>query len=167
MKTLAISIWVIIPILFFSFAKTKMQAYILFTCPALFFITSDFYFFISEYKKSTKLKWLYAIVLLLLLVLPVRYSLERLKPFEIKDRNPQWVVNLQKLNHQDFKKGILFNYNRPIEAMFYTNLTAYQQLPNKKVIINLMEQGYSVIIAENDNIPEEIKKLKGVIFKSL
>ena len=71
------------------------------------------------------------------------------------------------MNHQDFKKGILFNYNRPIEAMFYTNLTAYQQLPNKKVIINLMEQGYSVIIAENDNIPEEIKKLKGVIFKSL
>ena len=40
-----------IPLLFFSMAKTKMPAYILFTAPVLFMITGEFW----ESSKNVKL----------------------------------------------------------------------------------------------------------------
>lgn len=71
-KRLAISIWVLAPLLFFSIAKTKMQAYILFISPALFLMTSDFFFMLNDYKKNHKLKGLFNLILFLLIALPLR-----------------------------------------------------------------------------------------------
>ena len=42
--------------IFFSFAKTKMQGYILFTSPALFLMTSEFWFMLLDYKIKHKSK---------------------------------------------------------------------------------------------------------------
>jgi len=47
-KRLAISIWVLVPLLFFSITKTKMQAYILFISPALFLMTAEFFFMLND-----------------------------------------------------------------------------------------------------------------------
>ncbi len=166
-KELSIAAWFLIPFLFFSFVKTKMQAYILFTSPALIFMTADFFFWLSEYQKKYKLKLLTGLILLLLIALPLRYCIERIKPFKIIERNPQWVKDLKKIDNKEFRNGILFNYDKPVEAMFYTNLVTYSFIPDKETILNLIEKGYTVIINQNEEIPEDIKSLKGVIFENL
>ena len=166
-KYLAISIWFLVPFIFFSFAKTKMQGYILFTSPALFLMTSEFWFMLLDYKIKHKSKWLYNLILLLLIALPIRYAVERIKPFEDTDRRPKWVNNLKNLNNKKIKNGVLFNYNNPIEAMFYTNLTVYREIPNKTLIISLTEKGYTVLINNNDKLPPDIKSIKGVKIENL
>lgn len=166
-KRLAIFIWFIVPLLFFSIAKTKMQAYILFTCPALFIMTAEFWYELSAYKTNHKPKWLFNLILLLLIVLPIRYTIERVKPFEQTDRKPQWVIDLKKLDDRKIINGVLFNYDKPIEAMFYTDLTVYPNLPNKEIITDLIAQGYTVIINDNGNIPADIKAIDRVLTENL
>lgn len=165
-KRLAISIWFLIPFLFFSFAKTKMQAYILFTCPALFIMTAEFWYMLSAHRINHKLKWFFNLILFLLIALPIRYTIERSKPFVQSDRSPQWVTELKKLNDKKIKNGVLFNYDKPIEAMFYTNLTAYPDIPDKKIITELIEKGYTVIINDNGNIPPDIKAIDGLTIEN-
>jgi urease gamma subunit len=139
-----------------------MQAYILFTSPALFIMTSEFWFMLKEYRKNHKFKWLFNLILFLLIALPVRYTIERIKPFEKTDRNPQWVAELKKLNQMNISNGILLNYKRPIEAMFYTNLTVYSYLPDNKTINDLISEGYTVIVNNTKDIPQEIIEIKEI-----
>jgi hypothetical protein len=139
-----------------------MQGYILFTSPALFIMISAFWTMLSEYKNNHKLKWLFNMILILLILLPVRYSIERAKPFEIKERRPKWVSGLKEMNNRNIKKGVLFNYKLPIEAMFYTNLIVYPFIPEQDVIDSLIDKGYAVIIKNDGNIPDNIKKIPGV-----
>lgn len=169
-KHLALCVWFVIPILFFSVVKTKMQAYVLFTSPALFIVTAEFWIVLSEYKKTSKFKWFYSLVLILLIALPIRYSIERMKPFSQMERHPLWVKDLKALATKDFKNGILFNYSRPVEAMFYTDLVVYDYVPDKQTIDNLIAKGYNVAINNNNNsnrIPDEIKSMNSVYFLDL
>ena len=139
-----------------------MQAYILFTSPALFMITSDFFYMLVDYKKQHKPKWVFNLILILLILLPVRYTIERTKAFQKRDRHPRWVANLKKLNGEKINKGVLFNYDKPVEAMFYTGLTVYQTIPDNEMITELMNKGYSILINDNGNVPDRVKKIKGV-----
>ena len=143
-----------------------MQGYLLFTAPALFLLTSDFYFMLLDYKINNKHRWFFNIILILLIALPIRYGLERIKPFENRDRNPQWVLDLKELNNENIKDGILLNYENPIEAMFYTNLITYSYIPTKKTIVSLINKGYTIII-NDDEIPKEIESMDGIIIKRL
>lgn len=161
-KRLAISIWILVPLLFFSIAQTKMQAYILFISPALFMVTSEFFFMLNDYKKSRNVKWFFNLILLLLIALPIRYMIERVKPFDQSNRNPAWVISLRNINDRKISKGILFNYDKPIEAMFYTNLIAYKTIPDKNILIGLVADGYTVIINDNGKLPDDIKTITGI-----
>jgi 4-amino-4-deoxy-L-arabinose transferase-like glycosyltransferase len=161
-KPLAILVWIVIPLLFFSLVQTKMQAYILFTCPALFMITAEFYYWLYDARPNHKLKWFNSIILILLIILPIRYTIERIKPFEIKERNPQWVVDLRYLNKNTSEKMVLFNYNRPVEAMFYTELTVYPTIPDKKTIKEIQDKGYTIMLHDDGNIPKETQNINGV-----
>ncbi|MBK5284955.1 MAG: glycosyltransferase family 39 protein [Bacteroidia bacterium] len=167
-KRLALCIWFLIPFLFFSMAQTKMQAYILFTSPALFMMTSEFWYMLYERRKNnSKYKWVINLTLFLLIALPVRYCIERIKPFEKMDRNPAWVSDLKKINDKKYSNAVMFNYDKPIEAMFYTNLTVYQNIPDKKIIIQLLQKGFTVIINDDGNIPENIFLVKGLVLEHL
>ncbi|MFN5334033.1 MAG: ArnT family glycosyltransferase [Bacteroidota bacterium] len=166
-RRLAIIIWVLVPLMFFSIAKTKMQAYILFISPALFLMTAEFFFMLNDYKKNHKLIWFFNLILLLLIALPIRYMIERVKPFEQSNRNPDWAVDLRKLNERKISKGVLFNYDKPIEAMFYTNLTAYENIPDRNKITDLVADGYTVIINDDGKIPNDIKSIKGIMIERL
>lgn len=162
-----ILIWFLIPFLFFSMAKTKMQAYILFTCPALFVMTADFWNMLSSYSKNHKFKWFFNLILFLLIALPVRYTIERAKPFEKSERNPQWISDLKKLDSKKMNKVVLFNYDKSIEAMFYTTFIVYPNIPDKIVIDDLISDGYFVIINDNGNISSEIKLIDGIKIEKL
>ena len=153
--------------MFFSIAKTKMQAYILFISPALFLMTAEFFFMLNDYKKNHKLKWFLNLILLLLIALPIRYMIERVKPFEQSNRNPVWVSDLRKLNDRNISKGVLLNYDKPIEAMFYTNLTAYPNIPDSNRITDMIGEGYTVIINDDGKIPNDIKSIKSIMIERL
>ena len=113
-------------------------------------------------KTNHKFVWIFNIILVLLIVLPVRFSFERLKLFSKNDRNPQWVIDLKEFNKRGIKQGILFNYPKPIEAMFYTDLTVYPNIPKKEVVNDLIGKGYTVLINDSENIPQDILELKGI-----
>jgi urease gamma subunit len=144
-----------------------MQAYILFISPALFLMTAEFFFMLNDYKKKHKLKWFFNLILFLLIALPVRYMIERVKPFEQSERNPVWVTDLRKLNDRNISNGVLLNYDKPIEAMFYTNLTVYPNIPDRNKITDLLAKGYKVIINDDGKIPDDIKTIKGVTIERL
>lgn len=166
-KLLAVSIWALVPLLFFSIAKTKMQAYILFISPALFLMTSDFFFMLNDYKKKHSLKWIFNLALILFIALPIRYMIERVKPFEQKIRNPYWAIDLRRLNEKKIDNGVLFNYDKPIEAMFYTNLTTYPNIPDRNKIIDLIADGYTIIINDDGKLPDDIKTIEGITIEKL
>ena len=167
MKAWALCTWFLIPLIFFSMVATKMQAYILFTAPALFMITAAFYYFLFQNIQKPKLKWLLIVLMVLLIGLPVRYSIERIKPFEIKERNPQWVIDLKALDNGSTPNTLLLNYEPAIEAMFYTNLTAYPQLPDHQEIRELMNDGYKVLINDDGQLPDIIYSLEDVSIVNL
>jgi 4-amino-4-deoxy-L-arabinose transferase-like glycosyltransferase len=162
LKRMAILVWIFIPLLFFSLAKTKMQAYIMFISPALFIVTADFFFMLNEYKMSHKFKWLFNAILFLLIAAPVRYMIERVKPFAQQNRNPVWATDLRELNNRNISKGVLFNYERPVEAMFYTNLTVYKNIPDKIKITELISNGYTVIVNDDGKLADDINTIKGL-----
>lgn len=130
-------------------------------------MTSDFFFMLNEYKKTHKLKWLYYLILILLIALPIRYMIERVKPFEQNNRNPNWAIELRKLNDKKIANGVLFNYDKPIEAMFYTNLISYPHIPDSIQIIDLIADGYTVLINDNGSLPNGVKTMKGITIERL
>ena len=71
-------------------------------------------------------------------------------------------VDLKDLNKKNIKNGVLFNYNRPIEAMFYTSLTVYHNVPKKKIISDLSDQGYTILINDDGEVPSKILGMKQV-----
>jgi hypothetical protein len=61
----------------------------------------------------------------------------------------------------------LLNYDKAIEAMFYTDLTAYQYIPDRNVISDLIGEGYTIIINDNGNVPDDIKSMNGISIVTL
>jgi 4-amino-4-deoxy-L-arabinose transferase-like glycosyltransferase len=161
LKLLVLLVWFIVPIVFFSIAKTKMQAYILFVCPALFIITADFCQYLIQLE-NTKFKWVFNFIVILILITPIRYCIERLKPFKNEDSKISITASILKLKSSNFtSKDVLLNCNYPIEMMFYTNLTSYKGLPEINVIEDLIKKGYHVHINNHEKIPDEVNKING------
>ena len=168
LKLWSLVIWITIPIIFFSIAMTKMQGYILFTSPALFIIIGWFYVNRRNLKLSGIKKYLNYTIIALIIILPLRYSIERIKPLNSNERNPEWSIELKKFSKNKFpKKTILFNYQRPIRAMFYANITAYSEIPSLQDIKEYIEAGYTVLINKSNNLPVEITKLEEITFVEL
>lgn len=164
LKKWSLAIWILIPYMFFSLAKTKMQCYTLFTAPAIFIITALFWHYLYTYRNQFKYKWLSYIVLFLLIVLPLRYSFERIKPLlRYNTRNPQWTEDIKQLNKIDNStKKIIFNTESPIEIMFYTDFIAYKNIPDSETLNDLLLKGYKIYICDNKNLKQEFKKDKNI-----
>ena len=140
-----------------------MQGYLILTSPALFLMTADFYHMLLEQNKKRKLKWICIPVMALLLALPVRYSIERLKPFEQTERNPQWTRDLRELGGEEITNGVLFNYPNYIEAMFYTGIPVYDHIPDRIVLTDLLARGHTILMNDKGNIPTEIASMDGIL----
>jgi len=163
LKLLALIVWFAIPIIFFSIAATKMNGYLLIGSPALFIICSVFFYELKATIVNSKLVWFKRLVLILMIGLPIRYCIERLKPFDTTNKKkPQWVVDLKNWNQKENSKAVLFGYNAPIEAMFYTNATVYEVMPSSNTIVSLQKLGYTIFITDYSMPSKELKDLKGV-----
>ena len=147
-----------------------MQAYLLFTAPAIFIITAVFFRYLNFIKpRFKKAKLVISLIAILLLLLPVRYAIERIKPFSSRERNPQWVADLKSLNEifQE-EKVVVFNLKRPIEAMFYCdNIIAYSVVPDEKMLAKVMKKGYSSFIVKENGEIKLLKKATKVVSEQL
>ncbi len=87
----AVAIWFWVPYLFFSFSATKMQAYTLFAAPAVFIMVAKCFYDFKEWAgNSAKYKWVFLTLAYGFVLLPIRYTIERIKPFTTMDTNPAW-----------------------------------------------------------------------------
>ncbi|MEI6900592.1 MAG: glycosyltransferase family 39 protein, partial [Bacteroidota bacterium] len=153
--------WIILPLVFFSLVTTKMQAYTLFTAPAIFIITALFCVYLDRYLSRFKYKWMIALLVILLIGLPIRYSIERIKPFSVQERNPLWARELRQLNDKKYPEGtILFNTKYPVEAMFYTHLNAYPSLPDQTTLEILLHDGHQVLVCWDGK--KDFSRLKSI-----
>ncbi len=161
---LALLIWIFIPYIFFSLVKTKMPGYILFTAPAIFIIVALFWQYLDIYKKLFSYPLGIKILMILLLALPVRYSLERVNYFRPWASNPLWnqEISLLKENIAG-EKNVIFNSQNPIETMFHTNFVAYEIIPNQKTVSDIKAKGYEVYILNTTKDESKIQQLKGCI----
>jgi 4-amino-4-deoxy-L-arabinose transferase len=151
----ALLVWGFIPSIFFSFSATKLQGYTLFSAGALFLITALFIDALLRKELISRLNWLRTGFVVVMLLLPVRYCIERLKPFQSIEDMPQWQENIVRFSHriEGVDKVVVFNTGHPIEYMFHTDVTAYRRLPNDKVLDSLESIGYSIYIGSEEGLP--------------
>ena len=110
---------------------------------------------LSRPSYSSPMRGLSTIVSILLIVFPIRYALERLKPFENRDRNPSWVQHLRSLKAILPSNAILFNTTHPIESMFYTDIiAAYSISPDQETIERLLHLGYRLFLVDGEQLKE-------------
>lgn len=149
-----LSVWIFVPLLFFSAAATKMPAYLQISAPAFFLLTAVAVRYGLTIRKKTRYPLLVTVLVAGLVVLPVRYMFERIKFFSTKERSPEWSEKLKELNRslEPGKRYVLFGEKRPIEAMFYCEgLVAYPDIPNRAQIKDLENRGYTVFL-KNSNL---------------
>lgn len=155
-KSIALMVFLFLPIVFFSFAATKMKGYILFTSPILFVVTAMFIHYLITFKQKLKVNnGVINLLLVLLMLVPVRYSIERVKPFQ-KRENSDWVVLMKQIKQMKLPKNtVLFNVSNPVEIMFYTGIESYVQKPEMEQIKNLKSKGLNCyMVIENIDIKE-------------
>ncbi len=145
-----LSVWWIIPVIIFSFAETKRHTYLMLSAPAYFLITAWFWFYLQNVVVSKRYIWIKLLVLAILIILPIRICIERVKPFNREEINPVWAEDIRLLAKQiPEKQVVIFNSDKPIETMFYTNFTAYSGLPDSTTIQKFISNGYTPYVYKN------------------
>jgi len=161
-KTAFLSLWIIVPFLVFSCAKTKLPGYLLFTFPAYFILMALFVEYLLEQKKivDNKLKWLIKLTIAALFILAFRYGIERVKPFEDQSLGRAAKQELTKLNFPS--KSIVFNVPCPIEMMFRTDALAYRNMQGVAKVNELLEENYQIYIVDDQQLPPEIHQHEAI-----
>jgi 4-amino-4-deoxy-L-arabinose transferase len=132
---------------FFSVVATKMPGYTIFAAPAVWLLTAwtTEAFWKSElpFRLSRTFSRIVAIALI---ALPIRYTIERLKPFEPLHRGPHPLASPALVSKGiPARKLVLFHAPYPIEEMFFTGCTAYEQDAPKTTKDSLSNQGYTIV----------------------
>jgi 4-amino-4-deoxy-L-arabinose transferase len=157
-ESFALVVWFVLPYLFFSFVATKMQGYVLMSAPAIFIMLSYSFIYLKEIMVGSKYRKAIVLLLILLVILPVRYSLERIRPFSDINRNPPWAQELRTLETRvGGGKSVIFNIKDYIEAMFYTKITAYPFIPNQEQIDQAISKGFKIYIYDSPDISSAIR----------
>jgi 4-amino-4-deoxy-L-arabinose transferase-like glycosyltransferase len=165
LKYWGVVMWFSIPLIVFSFASTKMPGYVLVSSPAFFIATAGFMMHI--YYCKLKINWLKKILLFLVIVLPIRYCIERIKPLE-KNSEPIWVKSLKKWDEKNCTVNkVLFGFKAPIEAMFYTEAIVYEKVPDLSILDSLHRNNYEIFIVDNASLPHELRNHLGIHLISL
>lgn len=163
-----LGVWLLLPILVYSMMGTKRQTYLVENAASIFILSALFIHFLSFYKNKTRFSpKIIQLLLILLIVLPIRYTIERVKPFDNKERE---TVEQQKI--RDWKKqlspdekAVIFNTPYYIEAMFYHNIAAaYHYLPTNEQMNDLILRGYKIFIVRDKNVPIDLLNRKDIQF---
>jgi len=86
----------------------------------------------------------------------------------MKSRHPIWARALRslaaKLQQLGPERVVMFNVERPIELMFYTEATVYPDPPSDADIERVRSRGYKVVIYGHRNEFPQYSIQPGIIF---
>jgi hypothetical protein len=144
-------VWLLVPLVVFSAAATKLPGYLAVSAPAIFLVVGLFMHRASDWLAQPRVtgirRTLLVTLLALLILLPLRYTGERLVVAPPAERNPAWARRLRALDAcVGQEEAVLFNCPRPIEAMFYGSHPAYAAMPDAATIGRLADRGVRVVI---------------------
>jgi 4-amino-4-deoxy-L-arabinose transferase-like glycosyltransferase len=151
-KYWVLALWILVPYIVFSFAHTKMQGYTMFTAPAIFIVCGLFWSYLKSNYRRFRYKWIIAIVLFLMIALPIRFGIDRVKPFHQTDRTPEWSEDIKHFAEiaDTVNRPVIFNVENPIEIMFYSKAVAYEYIPSQPILDSLIRDGHTVFMNSND-----------------
>ena len=159
-ENLFLLIYIAVPFLVFSIAKTKMPGYLLFTFPAYFIISGLFIerlvFSAHGVLRKTKFQKFNIFIVTVIFALAIRYGLERVKPFKTHEKEMLAKKEMMRTNFPP--KSVVFNIPYPIELMFYASCIAYPVIPDSSLINQLYDKNYHLFIVDNDDLSNNVKK---------
>lgn len=151
-----LALWIAVPYVIFSIAKTKMPAYPLLAAPAIFTVVAWHVDALRDVARR-RTGWRHGLAIaatFLLLALPVRYAIERSKPLGGPDWTTAWATSLRGLaRHCLDAETVIFHAARPIETMFYSDAIAYPHLPSDGDLTAVTRQGYRAVVVDDDALP--------------
>jgi 4-amino-4-deoxy-L-arabinose transferase len=156
---IALTLWLLVPLIFFSFAASKGARYVMISAPAAFIVVALFWWHVRD-RWMTVRRWRFAsiLVLVLLVGLPVRFCMERVKPVGGPDWHAEWAQSFRKIGAQfEGTRTVVFNVQRPIELMFYSSVVAYSKIPTDEDIHVCNAKGYDVVVFDSADLPEWIR----------
>ncbi len=155
--------WFGLPLLVYSLAATKQVNYIALAAPALCLIMAWFWWVLHDAPPRSRVPRHRRLLIVLLMVLPVLQVLPYVDPWRAAARTPAWADRVRGYAGPiGAGPAVLFNTDRPIEAMFYTDAVAYPHVPRPEVLEDLVRRGYTVFIVRSPDVPEQTWTLPGV-----
>lgn len=137
---LGILAWILITLLFFSLVKTKMLGYTIICLPALYICTAYFIEILLRSKYRNRL--FTKIIIIVIFALSTRYTIERIKPFDIKYGKIQ-----SDYDYSLGPKDLVFNEPNYIKTMFHTSCgAAYPVIPSSELVQELKNNGFKIHI---------------------
>jgi 4-amino-4-deoxy-L-arabinose transferase len=149
-RALGIFLWWLVTYAFFSAVATKMPAYPMGAAPAAVVMVAAAWWWLRD-RVGAAVGWRKAagaVVLAAAVLLPVRYTLERLHIFGGWEPRPAWAEAYRRAGMTLDGKGrrvVVFGVARPIELMFYAPVTAYRRTPTPADLATLRERGFEVV----------------------
>lgn len=138
-------IWVLVPLVFFSIVKTKMQGYTFFTAPAWLILNSFTLLYCYDQIRTRRFGKQYALLFLLVAnISPMIRFVESIQFHRILSCCEERSYNFE-LN----KNTVIFGSKHPINDMFFYDITAsYEAIPAPETIDSLREAGYEIVLLE-------------------
>jgi 4-amino-4-deoxy-L-arabinose transferase len=151
---LFIIVWIFLPLILLSLCGTKRHTYIMMSAVPILILTAVFIeYLIINIKKFNYQKFA-IIIISLLLLLPIRYSIERLKPFKLRLQYPEWRLSLEELNkitNNNNDKIAIYKEPHYLQAMFYYDNLAFSKMLTLEEINKIKAEGYVVFENVNGN----------------
>jgi 4-amino-4-deoxy-L-arabinose transferase-like glycosyltransferase len=148
----AILAWAAVPYIVFSLVQTRMPGYVMVAAPSLFLMQAHFWCWLFDRRASMIAGWrrmAVSIILIGAMALPARYLLAPSGVFERRDRDPASAGELRSLQDRlRLRDAVIFNMPAPIEAMFYSPYTVYEQLPTSEQVEALSAKGIAIVLYE-------------------
>jgi 4-amino-4-deoxy-L-arabinose transferase len=145
-ERLALLVWMLVPFVFFTVAKTKMPGYLLFTFPALFVMLADFAIYLLQPVENKRRMQFQHLLFTTIIILAARFSVERIKPMQNQSKQLAWAGKLKEIGKTATDKTVYFNVKHYVEGMYYTHAIMYERTPTAGQINELQQKGYKVVI---------------------
>jgi 4-amino-4-deoxy-L-arabinose transferase len=110
-----------------------------------------FYQFLAYAEGMIKYKYLFYLCAYSFVLLPIRYSFERIKPFEEPTHAAQLSMRMKRLksNMPAPEKTIVFNEPYYVEAMFYIGCVAYPFKADDSTLQYLKAREFTVLSSQS------------------
>lgn len=151
-----LTLWIFIPLLFFSVAKTKLSGYMMISYPAIFILLA---LGINEATNRYKNVKKHASVITILIIstsllFPLARGIERMKLFKNNMEVPAWQNKINKFSAKrknSVKKALVFNDDKYIQLMYASSMTTAYPLPLDSMTLSRIDTNiYEVFVKNND-----------------